>query len=94
VGDKMTEMVELMMRDPGTQQLLLSKLPPHLRKPEVLRAMMANPEVKQRINALAQSTVRCVQGLAAAQAAGAGGSGITHTQLVPPGRCVACNSCE
>lgn len=45
------------MRDPGTQQLLLAKLPPHLRKPEVLRAMMANPEVKQRINALAQSTV-------------------------------------
>jgi hypothetical protein len=58
----MTEMVELMMKDPGTQQLLLSKLPPHMRKPEVLRAMMANPEVKQRISALAKSTVRIQKG--------------------------------
>lgn len=54
VGD----MIDALMRDPSTQQLLLSRMPPHMQRPEVLRAMMANPEVRGRIAALAQQTVR------------------------------------
>ena len=53
----MTQMLELMMQNPATQQLLMSRLPPHMRKPEVLRAMMANPEVRERISSLAKSSV-------------------------------------
>ena len=54
----MMRVMEAMMNDPSTQQLLLSRMPPHMRRPEVIKAMMANPELKQRIAALAQQTVR------------------------------------
>lgn len=50
----MMQMMEALMKDPSTQQLLLSRMPPHMRRPEVVKAMMANPEVRQRIAALAQ----------------------------------------
>jgi hypothetical protein len=32
-------------------------MPPHMQRPEVLRAMMASPEVRQRIAHMAQQTV-------------------------------------
>jgi hypothetical protein len=51
-------MMEVMMQNPAMQQLLLSRLPPHMQKPEVLRAMMANQEVRARIAAIAQQSVR------------------------------------
>jgi hypothetical protein len=57
-AEQMLQMMERMMSDPSTQQLMLSRLPPHMRRPEVLKAMMANPEVRQRIAGLAQQTVR------------------------------------
>ncbi|GBF87845.1 hypothetical protein Rsub_00557 [Raphidocelis subcapitata] len=50
------QMMETLMADPAAQQLLLARMPPHMRRPEVLKAMMANPEVRQRIAALAQQT--------------------------------------
>jgi hypothetical protein len=56
-ADAVTQMMDLMMQDPASQQLLLSRLPPHMRKPEILRAMMGNPEVRERISSLAKSTV-------------------------------------
>jgi hypothetical protein len=59
--------MDTMMSDPSTQQLLLSRMPPHMRRPEVLRAMMANPEVRQRISALAQQTVSGGRRASAAQ---------------------------
>eukprot|EP00775_Hariotina_reticulata_P005093 gene5093-5334_t len=48
--------MEIMMQNPTVQQVLLSRMPPHMQRPEVLRAMMANPEVKQRIAQMAQQT--------------------------------------
>jgi hypothetical protein len=50
-------MMEVMMQNPAMQQLLLARLPPHMQRPEVLRAMMANPEVRARIAAIAQQSV-------------------------------------
>lgn len=44
------------MQDPAMQQLLLSRLPPHMQRPEVLRAMMANQEVRARIASIAQQS--------------------------------------
>ncbi|KAI8474006.1 MAG: hypothetical protein J3K34DRAFT_156372 [Monoraphidium minutum] len=51
---RMMTMMEAMLGDPSTQQLLLSRMPPHMRRPEVIKAMMANPEVRQRMASLAQ----------------------------------------
>uniref|UniRef100_A0A383WNN6 STI1 domain-containing protein n=1 Tax=Tetradesmus obliquus TaxID=3088 RepID=A0A383WNN6_TETOB len=57
VVDQLSSMMEVMMQDPAMQQLLLSRLPPHMQRPEVLRAMMANQEVRARIASIAQQSV-------------------------------------
>jgi hypothetical protein len=54
-------MMEVMMQNPAMQQLLLSRLPPHMQRPEVLRAMMANQEVRARIASIAQQSVSDTQ---------------------------------
>ncbi|WIA10443.1 hypothetical protein OEZ85_010635 [Tetradesmus obliquus] len=56
VVDQLSSMMEVMMQDPAMQQLLLSRLPPHMQRPEVLRAMMANQEVRARIAWIAQQS--------------------------------------
>ncbi|KAF8069370.1 TIC40 [Scenedesmus sp. PABB004] len=53
---QLDSMVEVMLSNPAMQQMMLARMPPHMRKPEVLRAMMANPEVRQRIAALAKQS--------------------------------------
>lgn len=50
-------LMETMMENPTVMQMMMSKMPPHMRKPEVLKAMMANPEVRARMSALAQEKV-------------------------------------
>jgi hypothetical protein len=57
VVDQLNSMMEVMMQNSAMQQLLLSRLPPHMQRPEVLRAMMANQEVRARIAAIAQQSV-------------------------------------
>jgi len=49
------------MQNPTVMQMMMSRMPPHMRKPEVLKAMMANPEVRARMSALAQEKVRATQ---------------------------------
>jgi hypothetical protein len=49
--------MDKMIEDPAGQQLLLSRMPPHLRKPEILKAMMGNPEVREKLKAWGKSTV-------------------------------------
>jgi hypothetical protein len=34
-----------MLQNPTVMQMMMSRMPPHMRKPEVLKAMMSNPEV-------------------------------------------------
>eukprot|EP00878_Enallax_costatus_P024991 GHUV01026707.1.p1 GENE.GHUV01026707.1~~GHUV01026707.1.p1 ORF type:complete len:385 (+),score=94.03 GHUV01026707.1:234-1388(+) len=53
VVDQLDRLMDVMMSNPAMQQMMLSRMPPHMRRPEVLKAMMANPEVRQRIAALA-----------------------------------------
>ena len=60
VVDQLSSMMEVMMQNPAMQQLLLSRLPPHMQRPEALRAMMANQEVRARIAAIAQQSVSAV----------------------------------
>lgn len=45
------------MANPTVMQMMMSRMPPHMQKPEVLKAMMANPEVRARMSALAQEKV-------------------------------------
>eukprot|EP00879_Flechtneria_rotunda_P023158 GHRR01024484.1.p1 GENE.GHRR01024484.1~~GHRR01024484.1.p1 ORF type:complete len:175 (+),score=83.12 GHRR01024484.1:861-1385(+) len=57
VVDRLSSILDMMMANPTMQQIVLAKLPPPMRKPEVLRAMMASPEVRQRVAAIAEQTV-------------------------------------
>lgn len=45
-----------MMSNPTAMEMMMSRMPPHMRKPEVLKAMFANPDVRARMSALAQET--------------------------------------
>jgi hypothetical protein len=79
--DQLERMMEVMLSTPGMQDMLLAKLPPHMRRPEVLRAMLANPEVRTRMADLMQHSGlssqllgldprRMAEGMAASRAAG------------------------
>lgn len=57
-GDEVVRMLDAMMSDPATQQLLLARLPAPMRRPEVVRAMLSDPAVRGRMVALARQTVR------------------------------------
>jgi hypothetical protein len=48
------------MSNPTAMEMMMSRMPPHMRKPEVLKAMFANPDVRARMSALAQEKVRHV----------------------------------
>lgn len=54
MGDQFERMLEMMMSNPTVMQMMMSRMPLHMRQPEVLKAMMANPEVRARMSALAQ----------------------------------------
>jgi hypothetical protein len=58
VGDQFERMLEMMMSNPTVMEMMMSRMPLHMRQPEVLKAMMANPEVRARMSALAQEKVR------------------------------------
>lgn len=69
VVDQLDRVMEVMMSNPAMQEMMLSRMPPHMRRPEVLKAMMANPEVRQRIATLAQQSVGIMSDSHAAAAA-------------------------
>lgn len=45
------------MQNPTVMQMMMSRLPAHMQRPEVLKAMLANSEIRGRMSALAQQTV-------------------------------------
>jgi hypothetical protein len=49
-------MLDVMMKDESARDALLSRLPERMRRPEVVRAMLSNPEVRQRLGDLARQT--------------------------------------
>lgn len=76
VADKFGGMMEIMMQNPTVQKVLLSRMPPHMQRPEVLRAMMASPEVRQRIAHMAQQTV------SSSTTSGTRGAGVSSTSTI------------
>lgn len=42
-------MLELMESNPQLQQMMLSALPPHMRQPDILKQMLALPQVREKI---------------------------------------------
>jgi hypothetical protein len=62
VVDHLEQVMGVMMQNPAMMEMMLARMPPHMRKPEVLRAMLASPEVRTRIAALANQTVGVVGG--------------------------------
>jgi hypothetical protein len=49
--------MEVMMENPTVMQMMMARMPPHMRNPEVLKALMSNPDVRSRMTALAQEKV-------------------------------------
>ena len=45
------------MENPTVMQMMMARMPPHMRKPEVMKALMANPDVRARLSAVAQEKV-------------------------------------
>lgn len=66
VADQFERMLEVMMSNPTAMQMMMSRMPPHMRKPEVLKAMLSNPDVRARMSALAQEKVRRARHVCAA----------------------------
>jgi hypothetical protein len=48
-------MLDVMLKDDCARDMLLSRLPERMRRPEVVRAMLQNPEVRARLGQLARS---------------------------------------
>lgn len=48
-------MLDVMLKDDSARDMLLSRLPERMRRPEVVRAMLQNPEVRARLGQLARS---------------------------------------
>ena len=69
-ASSLESMLEVMMKDPGARDMLLSRLPERMRRPEVVRAMLRDPEVRARLGQLAQSA-----GLGGGGGGGGGGLG-------------------
>lgn len=62
-------MLDVMLKDDSARDMLLSRLPERMRRPEVVRAMLQNPEVRARLGQLARS-----MGLGGRGGVAAGGS--------------------
>lgn len=52
----LSAMLDVMLRDDSAREALLARLPERLRRPEVVRAMLQNPEVRARLGQLAGQT--------------------------------------
>lgn len=57
LDDQFSRMMEVMMENPTVMQMMTARMPPHMRNPEVLKALMSNPDVRSRMTALAQEKV-------------------------------------
>jgi hypothetical protein len=58
IVQQMEQVLSVMMQNPAIRDMMLARLPPHMQRPEVLRAMLANPDVRMRVAALARDQVR------------------------------------
>jgi len=68
-------MLDVMLKDDSARDALLSRLPERLRRPEVVRAMLQNPEVRARLGDLAKETGMFGGGAGRGGGSGSGGGG-------------------
>lgn len=82
-ASSLSAMLEVMLSDDSARDALLSRLPERMRRPEVVRAMLQNPEVRARLGELARQT-----GMFGSGGAG-GGSGLPDASALERGLAAA-----